>query len=99
MLNTALFSQQVLLSLSVTVLSLSLSLTVSHTCLTTNITSPPTNLPSSQQGYPSYPLPVKPEPSSPNPNFQLNPYYLSNGQGIYPPTTMNLNQIDYQGYR
>jgi len=54
---------------------------------------------SQQQGYPSYPLPVKPEPSSPSPNFQLSPYYLSNSQAIYPPTTMNLNQIDYQGYR
>ncbi|XP_063677636.1 uncharacterized protein LOC134813711 isoform X2 [Bolinopsis microptera] len=49
--------------------------------------------------YPTYPLPVKPEPSSPNSPYQLNPYYLSNTQGIYPPSSMNLNQIDYQGYR
>lgn len=53
-----------------------------------------------QQAYPAYPLPVKPEPTSPN-SYQLNPYYLSgaNGQALYPPTSMNPGLIDYQGYR
>eukprot|EP00116_Pleurobrachia_bachei_P006576 sb/3466838/ len=59
---------------------------------------------SQHQTYPTYPLPVKAEPSSPNSPYQLNPYYLGSasqtaGGGLYPSATMNLNQIDYQGYR
>lgn len=58
---------------------------------------------SQHQTYPTYPLPVKPEPSSPNSPYQLNPYYLGSANqtagGLYPSSTMNLNQIDYQGYR